>query len=602
MLIRARLSRIVTVFGVITPHLGVAMANSMTNGRIELQDVRRAFRGIVVTVATFSMVMNVLILNGPLFMLQTYDRVLSARSESTLLALIVVMAFLFAIMGLLDWSRGRLLTRLGAEFQARLDQRVFDAILKRSVRDSSVDEKTAAGQQLKDLEAINRFYASPVFASLFDAPWTPVFLVGLGYFHPWIGIFAVSGGLLLALSAALNQLTTRTSSIKAAVSGYVSDRFADQLRDEAETIHSLGMQSNVFAKWAQARRRSLAMSTRAAELGATFSTITKTFRLMLQSGMLGLGAWLVLREEIAPGVMIASSILMARALQPIETIINQWPMVQRAKRGWENISLLLDEVPLEQKVVELPRPRARLDVQAISVMPPGGSNLILKQITFAIGPGEAVGVIGPSGAGKSTLARCLLGVWPLSGGKITLDGASLDQYDPEQLTNYIGYLPQRVSLFEGTVAENIARLSRNVDAARVMDAARRADAHDMILKLSEGYNTHVQAIGTQLSGGQIQRIGLARALYGDPVVLVLDEPNANLDNEGSLALNRAVIAMKEAGNAVLIMAHRPSAIKECDKLLVLEDGRNKAWGPRDQVMAEMLSNVQIIRKAVGGLS
>lgn len=600
--LRARLTRIVKVFGVITPHLGVAMANSMTNGRMELQDVRRAFRGIVVTVAIFSMVMNVLILNGPLFMLQTYDRVLSARSESTLLALIVVMAFLFAIMGLLDWSRGRLLTRLGAEFQARLDQRVFDAILKRSVRDSSVDEKTAAGQQLKDLEAVNRFYASPVFAALFDAPWTPIFLVGLGYFHPWIGVFAVSGGLLLALSAALNQLTTRTSSIKAAVSGYVSDRFADQLRDEAETIHSLGMQSNVFAKWAQARRRSLAMSTRAAELGATFSTITKTFRLMLQSGMLGLGAWLVLREEIAPGVMIASSILMARALQPIETIINQWPMVQRAKRGWENISLLLGEVPLEQKVVELPRPRARLDVQAISVMPPGGSNLILKQITFAIKPGEAVGVIGPSGAGKSTLARCLLGVWPLSGGRITLDGASLDQYDPEQLTSYIGYLPQRVSLFDGTVAENIARLSRNVDSARVMDAARRADAHDMILKLSEGYNTHVQAIGTQLSGGQIQRIGLARALYGDPVVLVLDEPNANLDNEGSLALNRAVIAMKEAGNAVLIMAHRPSAIKECDKLLVLEDGRNKAWGPRDQVMAEMLSNVQIIRKAVGGLS
>lgn len=600
--LRARLTRIVKVFGVITPHLGVAMANSMTNGRMELQDVRRAFRGIVVTVAIFSMVMNVLILNGPLFMLQTYDRVLSARSESTLLALIVVMAFLFAIMGLLDWSRGRLLTRLGAEFQARLDQRVFDAILKRSVRDSSVDEKTAAGQQLKDLEAVNRFYASPVFAALFDAPWTPIFLVGLGYFHPWIGVFAVSGGLLLALSAALNQLTTRTSSIKAAVSGYVSDRFADQLRDEAETIHSLGMQSNVFAKWAQARRRSLAMSTRAAELGATFSTITKTFRLMLQSGMLGLGAWLVLREEIAPGVMIASSILMARALQPIETIINQWPMVQRAKRGWENISLLLGEVPLEQKVVELPRPRARLDVQAISVMPPGGSNLILKQITFAIEPGEAVGVIGPSGAGKSTLARCLLGVWPLSGGRITLDGASLDQYDPEQLTSYIGYLPQRVSLFDGTVAENIARLSRNVDSARVMDAARRADAHDMILKLSEGYNTHVQAIGTQLSGGQIQRIGLARALYGDPVVLVLDEPNANLDNEGSLALNRAVIAMKEAGNAVLIMAHRPSAIKECDKLLVLEDGRNKAWGPRDQVMAEMLSNVQIIRKAVGGLS
>ncbi len=567
-----------------------------------MHDARRGLRGIIVTVGLFSIFMNLLLLNGPIFMLQTYDRVLAARSESTLLALVIVMAFLFGVLGLLDWARGRLLTRMGAEFQAKLDRRVFAAMLRRSVRDPRVDEKTAAGQQLKDLEAVNRFYASPVFAALFDAPWTPIFLIGLGYFHPWIGAFAVAGGLLLALSAVLNQFTTRTPSVKAAVAGYVSDRFAEQLRDDSETIHSLGMQSNAFEKWSDTRRRALAMSLRSTEAGGTFSTLSRTFRLFLQSGMLGLGAWLVLREEIAPGVMIASSILMARALQPVETLINQWPMVQRAKRGWDNIRALLDEVPQDNALMTLPRPRARLQVRSISVVPPRAATPTLKQISFSIEPGEAVGVIGPSGAGKSTLARCLTGLWPLSGGKITLDGASIDQYAPEELASYIGYLPQRVSLFDGTVAENIARLSRNPDSDRVIAAARRADAHDMILRLSEGYNTPIQAIGTQLSGGQIQRIGLARALYGDPVLLVLDEPNAHLDNEGSLALNRAIATMKDAGNSVLIMAHRPSAIKECDKLLVLEDGQLKAWGPRDKVMAEMLSNVEVIRKTTGGMA
>ena len=275
------------------------MAREHSEGLAELQEVRRKLRGTVLTVGLFSMFMNLLMLTGPLFMLQTYDRVLSARSEATLLALVMVMAYRFAIMGVLDWARGHLLTRLGAEFQAKLDRRVFDAILKRSVRDARVDEKTAAGQQLKDLEAVNRFYASPVFASLFDVPWTPVFLIGLGLFHPWIGIFAVVGGLLLALTAAMNQFSTQAYSVKAAVSGYVSDRFADQLRDEAETIRSLGMQSNAFEKWLKARRKALAMSVRATGVGATYSTVSHTLRLFLQSGMLGLGAWLV-RPQTAP--------------------------------------------------------------------------------------------------------------------------------------------------------------------------------------------------------------------------------------------------------------------------------------------------------------
>jgi len=578
------------------------MQDANFSGLSELRDVRRELRGIMVTVGLFSVFMNLLMLTGPLFMLQTYDRVLSARSESTLVALVGLMAFMFLIMGLLDWARGRLLTRMGARFQARLDRRVFNAILKRSVSDQKIDEKTGSGQQLKDLEAVNRFYASPVFAALFDAPWTPVFLIGLSYFHPWIGAFAVAGGVLLTLSAVLNQYSTRTSSVKAAVSGYVSDRYADQLRDEAETIRSLGMQSNAFEKWGRSREKALDLSVRSADMGGTFSSLSRTFRMFLQSAMLGLGAYLVLQGQIAPGVMIAASILMGRALQPVETLINQWPMVQRSKRAWDNLAALLAEVAEDKPTVELPRPRARLEVQGISVTPPMGKTPTLRQVSFNINPGEAIGVIGPSGAGKSTLARCLTGVWPLTSGKIKLDGAPLDQYHPERLSEYIGYLPQRVSLFDGTVAENIARLSQTFDHERVIEAARKAAAHDMILRLPQGYNTPVQSIGTQLSGGQIQRIGLARALYGNPVLLVLDEPNSNLDNEGSVALNRAIIQMKESGNAVMIMAHRPSAIKECDKLLVLEDGTRKAWGPREQVMSEMLANVQVIRKAVGGLA
>lgn len=572
-------------------------------GHAELRDTRRDLRGLFVKVAVFSMFMNLLMLTGPLFMLQTYDRVLSARSESTLLALVALMAFMFLMMGFLDWARGRLLTRLGARFQARLDRRVFDAVLRHSVMDHEIDEKTGRGQQLKDLEAVNRFYASPVFAALFDAPWTPIFLIGLTWFHPLIGGFAVLGGVVLAFSAIANQVTTKVPSVKASVSGYVSDRYAEQLRDEAETIRSLGMQANAFDKWVASRNRAMELGLRAADMGGTFATISRVFRMFLQSAMLGLGAWLVLRGEIAPGVMIAASILMGRALQPVETLINQWPMVQRTRRAWDNLSALLAEVPPERKPVALPRPRARIEAQNITVIPPKGRAPTLRQVSFAINPGEAVGVIGPSGAGKSTLARCLTGVWPLASGKITLDGAPLDQYDPEQLSCHIGYLPQRVSLFDGTVAENIARLSQKVDAAKVIEAAQKAAAHEMILKLPQGYNTPVHNIGTQLSGGQIQRIGLARALYGDPVVLVLDEPNSNLDNEGSVALNAAIVAMKAAGNAVLIMAHRPSAIQECDKLLVLEDGQRRAWGPREKVMSEMLANVQVIRKtAVGGLA
>lgn len=569
---------------------------NMMTGLSELRAARREGRGLLWAAAFFSIFVNLLMLTGPLFMLQTYDRVLGSRSEETLVALFILVGFLYLIMGIVDWARGRLLVRMGARFQAQLDRRVFEAMLKKASVDREVGKEGLAGQELKDLEAVQKFYASPVFSALFDLPWAPIFLVGITIFHPWLGIMGIAGGCLLILITVLNQLTTRHSVVKSAAASYVSERYSEHLQDEAETIRSLGMQNNAFEKWSKSRATSLEQGVHAADMSGSFTTASKTFRLFLQSAILALGAYLVLLGQITPGVMIAASILLGRALAPIEMVVNQWAVVQRARRGWDSLVDLLSEVPEDRTLVELPRPAARLEVAQLTLVPPGARQASLRLVTFNVAPGEAVGVIGPSGSGKSSLARGLTGVWHPAGGKIRLDGATLDQYRPEKLAEYIGYLPQRVTLFDGTIAENIARLATAPDDAKVVAAAKKAAAHEMILQLPLGYDTPVQTVGTQLSGGQIQRIGLARALYDEPVLLVLDEPNANLDNEGSNALNKAIRAVKERGGAVLIMAHRPAAITECDNLLVLENGARRAWGPREQVMSEVLSNFKHIRQ------
>jgi len=331
--------------------------------------------------------------------------------------------------------------------------------------------------------------------------------------------------------------------------------------------------------------------------------LTKTFRLFLQSAMLGLGAWLVLQGELTGGAMIAGSILMGRALAPIEMAVGQWAVAQRSSEAWHRLSELLSRVPPPQARTSLPRPRSLLEVDALSVGAPGEPVALLRMISFRLEPGQALGVIGPSGSGKSTLARALTGVWRPLAGKIRLDGAALDQYDPDVLGRLIGYLPQRITLFDGTIAENIARLDSQPDSARIIEAARKADAHDMIVRLPQGYETRVSAAGGRLSGGQMQRIALARALYGDPALLIFDEPNSNLDNQGSAALNTAIRTLKAEGKSILIMAHRPAAIQECDLLLVLADGARKAFGPRDHVLREQVKNyTELLKPAHPGSS
>ena len=564
-------------------------------GRQELRAARRESRSLYWFVGIFSFFANLLMLTGPIYMLQVYDRVLSSRSVETLIALSLLVLFLYTMMGLLDYARGRIMGRVGARFQARLDRRVFDAVIRKSA--IQPDANTATG--LRDLESIQRLMTSPVLLAIFDMPWAPFFLAAIWVFHPWLGILALAGGALLVVVTLINQVVTRKPTGQANNASVQAESISEQLRNESEMIQAMGMRDAAFDRWQAARGRALSTAIEAADLGGTFTTSTKALRLLLQSAMLGLGAWLVLRGELTPGAMIAGSILMGRALAPIEQAIGQWALVQRAAKGWESLAELLGSVPPEQPRTPLPRPKARLEVSQLTMVPPGESQAVLKTLSFKIEPGQAVGVIGPSGAGKSTLARAITGVWRPAGGKIRLDGATLDQYAPNVLGELIGYLPQRVQLFDGTIADNIARLAPQPDPAKIVAAARKADAHEMILKLPNGYDTRVSASGGRLSGGQMQRIGLARAMYGDPMILVLDEPNSNLDNEGSEAVNLAIRSLKAEGKAVIVVAHRPAAIKECDMLLMLEAGVMRAFGPREKVLKDVLQNHQQVTESTG---
>ena len=565
-------------------------------GAAELAEARKQSRHLYWMVGIFSFFVNMLMLTGPLYMLNVYDRVLGSRSYETLIALSVLVAFLYGMMGILDYVRGRVMGRVGARFQAQMDRRVFAAVLKATTLNRAQKE---AQTGLRDLEAVQRLITSPALMALFDVPFAPLFFFGIFIFHPLMGILALVGAAILIVVAIINQVVTQKPLMKANAASFQSEHMGSQIRTESEMVQALGMRDAAFGRWQMARAESLDATIAAADGSGTFTAITKTFRLFLQSAMLGLGAYLVLQGELTPGAMIAGSILLGRALAPIELIVGQYQVFQKGREGWQNLSRLLGQVPPDDLRTNLPVPKARITAEQVTVVPPGEQTASLRMISFDVKPGQAVGVIGTSGAGKTTLARAMTGVWRPAGGKIRLDGAALDQYSPDVLGQHIGYLPQRVHLFDGTIKENIARMSMQPDDAAVVAAAKKAAAHEMILKMPDGYDTRVSAMGGRLSGGQIQRIGLARALYGDPVVLVLDEPNSNLDNDGSIALNNAIRASKKEGKAVFIMAHRPAAIQECDLLLVIENGARRAFGPKDDVLREMVANAEQIQRTAG---
>ncbi|WJS84544.1 type I secretion system permease/ATPase [Paracoccus sp. TOH] len=566
------------------------------DGRKELASARGRAWQLYAFVGLFSFAVNTLMLTGPLFMMQVYDRVLASRSVETLTALFLLVVFLFAMMGVLDLARNRIMARVAARFQERMEGRVFT---------SGLQDGQAAGSDLvvrggmRDLEAVQRLIGSPVLMAIFDLPWAPFFLAAVFIFHPLLGAVATAGLLVLVIATVLNQWLSRDSLQQAAIAGQSAERMSDLYRDEGELIGSLGMRAAAFHRWQEARDRATEATMRGNDRATSFTVFSRTFRLFLQSALLAAGAWLVLRQEVTPGAMIASSILMGRALAPIEQVVGGWAIVQRAQDGWKRLSDLLARRPPPTARTPLPRPDAQLEVRNLTVVPPGQGVATLRGVSFDLNPGQALGVIGPSGAGKTTLARALISAWPIAGGSIRLAGATLDQYDPDVLGGLIGYLPQQVTLFDGTIAENIARLSPEPDPQRVVAAATAAAAHRMILDLPQGYDTPVTQTGGRLSGGQIQRIGLARALYADPAIFVLDEPNSNLDNEGSTALNIAIRNIKARGGAIIIMAHRPAAITECEMLLVLDQGMRRAFGPRDEVLKSLVKNADQIVRAQG---
>ena len=552
----------------------------MTSGIDSRAEIRTALgesRRLFVSIGVFSAFVNLLMLTGPLFMLQVYDRVLTSRSEATLVALIAIVAFLFLMMGLLDHARARVLARAGARFQTRMEPRVLGAILTRA--GLSPQARSAPATGLHDLEAMQRFASGPGPFAFFDAPWTPAFLFVLFTFHWLLGVLAVVSGVLLVALALANSARTARLQAAAGEAAARAGHFVEQLRAGAETVRGLGMRAPATARAGDLRGASLEATVAASDRGGAFAVTSKTLRLFLQSMMLGLGAWLAIQGEVTPGIMIAASILLGRALAPIDQAVGQWPTLQRALQGRRSLAKLLHETPEEPERTPLPAPRPVLEAQDLVVAAPGAKVPAVRGVSFRLEPGKAVGIAGPSASGKSTLARALVGVWPPLHGKATLDGAALDQYGEAALARHLGWLPQEVVLFEGTVAENIARLDPGPDPEMVVQAAMRAGAHEIILALDGGYDFQVAAGGAALSGGQRQRIALARAFYGDPVVVVLDEPDAHLDAAGAAALDRAIAELKARGGAAVIVAHRPGAFARCDLVLLMEGGQARPAKP-----------------------
>lgn len=547
----------------------------------ELRHALHACRDSFASVGLFSLFVNLLMLVPAIYMLQVYDRVLTTLSGETLLMLTLVVIFLFAIMGLLELVRYRMLVRIGNRLDLRLGTRLYQAMFQRSL----ITGSRQSAQPLSDLATLRQFLAGNGLLVFFDAPWVPVYLAVLFLFHPWLGLFATLAGLLLLVLTVVGEKITQPLLSEAAAEQIHTNELVDANLRNAEALHAMGMLPDILARWSQSHRRCLAGQSRASDRGETLATAARVLRLLAQSLILGLGAWLVLRAELTPGTMIAGSIVMGRALAPIDRMIGTWKGCIAARSAYRRLEELLLQVPVESERMPLPKPKGELRLEGVTATVPGGRIPVLRSIQFELASGEHLGIIGPSAAGKSSLARVMLGIWPVLSGTVRLDGADITSWSRDALGPFIGYLPQDIELFDGTIAENIARFG-DLDSSRVVTAARKAGVHEMILSLGDGYDT-VIASGSGLSGGQRQRLGLARALYGDPVLVLLDEPNANLDDRGEQALAAAMAALKREGVTLCVISHRISVLKDMDRLLLLRDGEVQLFGARDEVMARL---------------
>lgn len=548
----------------------------------EIRAALEESRGAFLIVGGFSLFINLMMLTVPIYMLQVYDRVLTSRSEDTLIMLTVLALGLLALSAVVEAARQRLLVRVGVRLQDRLGSVVFDKLLLGRATTGA----ELGGQPLRDLETLRGFLTGQGLLAFFDAPWTPIYLALIFLLHPYLGILACAGALVLFGIALWGEIRTRSVLGRAAQSSGAAYNFVEAAARNSEAIRAMGMLSNLRRRWQRHDREGSEWQALASDRAGTLNALAKFIRPSLQIGILGLGAFLAIEQIISPGVMIAASIIMGRALAPVEMAIGSWRNFIGARAARRRLGeLLQDPVPAVQRLA-LPRPKGELRVEELYVRPPGAEKPVVRRVSFALEAGMALGVIGPSAAGKSTLARALVGVWlPLSG-HVRLDGAEISDWDPEDIGNHLGYVPQDVELFAGTVAENIARFG-DIDSDEVVAAATAADAHRMILKLPQGYETELGEGASILSGGQRQRLALARALYRKPAFVVLDEPNSNLDAEGEAALRQTLVTLKEWETTVIIVSHRPSVLATVDKLLVLADGQIEMFGTRDEVMSKL---------------
>lgn len=550
------------------------------NPQTEIGRVLLSFKGTFYTVAAFSAIINLLALVPSLYMLQVYDRVLSSRNEITLLMLTVMMLGAYLFSGALELIRSFVLVRVGAQFDMKLNRRLYTAAFDQNLKLGGSN----AGQALNDLTTLRQFLTGNALFAFFDAPWFPIYLIVIFFFEPWLGLFALGGVVILAVLAVVNERVTYEPLKEANTMAITSSTMATNNLRNAEVIESMGMLPNLMARWFKTHGRFLSLQADASQKAGTITGVTKFFQMSLSSGVLGLGALLVLDNKITAGMMIAASILLGRTLAPVQQLIGVWKSWSSTRSAFDRITKLLDQNPMRAAGMPLPAPRGQLSVEGVHAAPPGVRSPIVKGISFAIQPGDVLGIIGASGSGKSTLARLLVGVWPAMGGTVRLDGADIFSWNKAELGPHLGYLPQDIELFSGTISENIARFG-DIDAEKVVQAAKRAGVHEMILRLPEGYDTRLGEGGAGLSGGQKQRLGLARAMYGDPALIVLDEPNSNLDEIGEHALVQAVMDLRQRGKTIVLITHRPSAINVTTKLLLMNDGTVQAFGPTKDVVA-----------------
>ena len=547
---------------------------------VALGACRRAF----VAIALFSGMSNLLMLSGALFMLEIYDRVLPSRSLPTLVGLLILVAGLYAAQGVLDMIRSRILVRVGRSLDETMSARVYDAIVRLPLKAGAKGDGT---QPVRDLDAVRGFLSGSGPVAFFDLPWMPIYLAICFLFHTYLGLTALGGAIVLVTLTVITEIKTRRPTRSAAQFAVARSALLEASRRNAEAITAMGMSGRISKHWNDLNRNFVAASGRASDVGGGLGAFSKVLRLLLQSTILAVGAYLVIDQESTPGIMIAASILGARALAPVDMAIANWRGFVGARQSWQRLSRLLGHLPPSSDPMALKPPARTLVVQYAAVAPPGQPRIVCQDVNFTLAAGKALGVIGPTASGKSSLARMLVGVWTPARGTVRLDGATLDQWSPEALGRYVGYVPQDVELFNGTVAQNIARFEDPPDADAVIAAAHAAGVHDLIINLPDGYETTVGEQGSALSAGQAQRIALARALYRDPFLVVLDEPNSNLDAEGDEALTRAILGLRARGAVTVVVAHRPSAIAGVDYILIMAKGRQQQFGPKEEILTRL---------------